>query len=176
AVAGTFATRSNVFLERIEDYRTVAEVVVGGQGDIERLLDATARIATRSTTLLEDAASDFDVTVRSMAAVLRGVYDERELIPAAFDTIGAFFDMLGAGMRMPGPPGSGKNLTALKGFVTVDLCLVYGVCLLPEGGIAPPSGPAPPVPTPAPAPAPTPGPITVPLLDDLLSDLGLSPS
>ena len=55
------------------------------------------------------------------------------MIPAAFDTVGAFFDMLGAGMRLPGPDG--KKLTALKGFVTADICLVFGVCLLPDGGI-----------------------------------------
>src|SRR3546814_14600368 len=50
-----------------------------------------------------------------------------------FDAVGAFFDMLGAGMRLPGPDG--KKLTALKGFITVDLCMVYGVCVLPEGGL-----------------------------------------
>ena len=149
-VTTTTATRSDRFLARLDDYRTVAEVVAGGEGDLDALLDATATIATRSATLLEDAATDFDVTVRSVAAVLRGIYDERELIPAAFDTVGAFFDMLGAGMRLPGPDG--KRLTALKGFITADLCLVFGVCVLPEGGLgatttptlagtSPPSGP-----------------------------------
>ena len=35
--------------------------------------------------------------------------------------------------RLPGPDG--KKLTALKGFITADVCLVFGVCVLPEGGI-----------------------------------------
>ncbi len=132
-VTTTIASRSDRFLNRLGDYRTVADAVAGRAGDLDALLDATAAIATRGATLLEDAATEFDLTVRSIAAVLHGIYAERARVPAAFDTIGAFFDMLGAGMRLPGPDG--KKLTALKGFITVDLCLVFGVCLLPEGGL-----------------------------------------
>jgi len=132
-VTTTIATRTDRFLTRLDDYRTVAEVAAGGEGDLDALLDAIATIATRASTLLEDAAAEFDLTVRSIAAVLHGIYDERTRIPAAFDTVGAFFDMLGAGMRLPGPDG--KKLTALKGFITVDLCLVFGICVLPDGGL-----------------------------------------
>src|SRR3546814_20090926 len=68
-----------------------------------------------------------------MARMLGTDHADRERIPSMFDAVGAFFDMLGAGMRLPGPDG--KKLTALKGFITVDLCMVYGVCVLPEGGM-----------------------------------------
>ena len=96
-------------------------------------LDTTAHLATRGTHLVTDSAGDFDVTVRAMARILRTVHADRDRIPSMFDAVGAFFDMLGAGMRLPGPDG--KKLTALKGFITIDLCMVYGVCVLPEGGL-----------------------------------------
>jgi len=139
-VTTTIASRSDRFLTRLDDYRTVADVVAGAERDLDTLLDATATIATRGSTLLEDAAAEFDLTVRAVAAVLHGIHDERESIPAAFDTVGAFFDMLGAGMRLPGPDG--KQLTALKGFITVDLCLVFGICVLPDGGLGATTTPA----------------------------------
>ena len=37
------------------------------------------------------------------------------------------------------PDRTASELTALKGFITVDLCLVFGICLLPEGGIGAPA-------------------------------------
>src|SRR3546814_13366439 len=78
-------------------------------------------LATRGSRLVADSADDFDVTVRAMARILGTVHADRERIPSMFDAVGAFFDMLGAGMRLPGPDG--KKLTALKGFITVDLCI-----------------------------------------------------
>ncbi len=152
-VSSTVAARSSTFLERIDAYQTVAGLVGGRDAEVAAVLDAAATIARRSGTLLDDAAADFDVTVRALADVMAGVYAERELVPSSLDAVGAFFDMLGAGMRLPGPDG--KKLTALKGFITVDLCLVYGICLLPEGGIVlpeqqiapPPSAPVPQQPT-----------------------------
>lgn len=139
-VTTTIASRSDRFLTHLGHYRTMAEVIAGAERDLDALLDATATIATRGSTLLHDAATEFDLTIRAVAAVLRGIHDERDRIPAAFDTVGAFFDMLGAGMRLPGPDG--KQLTALKGFITVDLCLVFGICVLPDGGLGATTTPA----------------------------------
>jgi phospholipid/cholesterol/gamma-HCH transport system substrate-binding protein len=140
-VSTSIATRSQRFLDRLDDYRAVAAIAAENGDDVDALLDAMAVVSFRSSTLLRDAAEEFDLTVRATADVLRGIYRERHLIPKAFDTVGAFFDMLGAGMRLPGPDGT--KLTALKGFVTVDLCLVFGVCVLPDGGLSAP--PVPPI-------------------------------
>lgn len=171
-VAGTTASRSGPLLEGLDDYEVVARLVADNAGELVELLDATGTLATRGTRFVGDSAGDFDRTVRAMARIMRTVYDDRERIPATFDAVGAFFDMLGAGMRLPGPDG--KKLTALKGFITADLCLVYGVCVLPEGGLGetttPPllGGGGPPG-TPAPQPGTPPAP--QPLLDDLLGGL-----
>lgn len=132
-VSSTIASRSSTFLDRIDTYKSVADLVGGRDADVAGILDAAATIALRSGTLLDDAAEEFDLTVRAVADVMAGIHSERELLPSSLDAVGAFFDMLGAGMRLPGPDG--KKMTALKGFITVDLCLVYGVCLVPDGGI-----------------------------------------
>jgi len=175
-ITGTTAARSDPFLERTDDFGLVADLVADNADDILAAMDSTATLATRGTRLVADSADDFDVTVRAMARILRTVHADRERIPSMFDAVGAFFDMLGAGMRLPGPDG--KKLTALKGFITVDLCLVYGVCLLPEGGLGPTT--TPPLigggGTPAPGgggtPAPGGGGILGPLLGGLLGPLG----
>jgi|GEM_PF-3846861 phospholipid/cholesterol/gamma-HCH transport system substrate-binding protein len=143
-LSSTIASRSSSFLDRIDRYRSVADLAAGRDADVAGILDAAATIALRSSTLLDDAAAEFDLTVRAVADVMAGIHSERELVPSSLDAVGAFFDMLGAGMRLPGPDG--KKLTALKGFITVDLCLVYGICLLPDGGIQRPDQQLPPPP------------------------------
>ena len=171
-VAGAAASRSGPFLDRLDDYQIVARLVADHAGELVDLLDATGTLATRGARFVADSSGDFDRTVRAMARIMRTVYEDRERIPATFDAVGAFFDMLGAGMRLPGPDG--KKLTALKGFITADLCLVYGVCVLPDGGLGetttPPllGGGGTPG-TPAPQPGTTPAP--QPSLDDLLGEL-----
>lgn len=132
-VTGTAADRSDELLARTGDFDVVAGLVADNAADLVAALDTTAHLATRGTHLVTDSAGDFDVTVRAMARILRTVHADRDRIPSMFDAVGAFFDMLGAGMRLPGPDG--KKLTALKGFITIDLCMVYGVCVLPEGGL-----------------------------------------
>ncbi|HEY1119853.1 MAG TPA: MCE family protein [Acidimicrobiales bacterium] len=180
-VAGTTASRSGPVLDGLDDYEIVARLVADHAGELVDLLDATGTLATRGTTFITDSAGDFDRTVRAMARIMRTVYDDRQRIPATFDAVGAFFDMLGAGMRLPGPDG--KKLTALKGFITADLCLVYGVCLLPDGGLGettvPPlvgGGPGTPSPLPLPglptAPQPEPDGLLDGLLGGLLGPLG----
>jgi phospholipid/cholesterol/gamma-HCH transport system substrate-binding protein len=144
-LSSTIASRSSTFLDRVGTYQTVADLVAGRDADVAGILDAAATIALRSGTLLDDAAAEFDLTVRALADVMAGIHSERELVPSSLDAVGAFFDMLGAGMRLPGPDG--KKLTALKGFITADLCLVYGICLLPDGGIERPQQQIPPPPT-----------------------------
>lgn len=170
-ITGTTAARSDPFLDRTDDFDVVARLVADNADDLLAAMDGAATLATRGTRLVADSADDFDVTVAAMARILRTVHADRERIPSMFDAVGAFFDMLGAGMRLPGPDG--KKLTALKGFITVDLCMVYGVCLLPEGGLGETT--TPPLigggdGDPAPAPGGT-GPILGPVLDPLLDPL-----
>ena len=86
---------------------------------------------------MELTAQDFDLAVRSLASIVDTVHAEQDRVPEALNTVGAFFDFLSDPMRLPGPDGT--TLTALKGFITVDLCLVYGICLLPGGAITRPS-------------------------------------
>jgi phospholipid/cholesterol/gamma-HCH transport system substrate-binding protein len=139
-IATTVASRNAGFLGRLASYQSLAQLLVDHASDLEATFLTSTRLAERVDQLVLDAAQDFDATVRTAAILLSGIYEDRDLLPAALDTVGAFFDMLGAGMRLPGPDG--KNLTALKGFITADLCLVFGVCLLPEGGLTAPAGSA----------------------------------
>ncbi len=177
-LSATIASRSSTFLDRVGTYRSVADLVAGRDTDVAAILDAAATIALQSGTLLDDAAAEFDITVRAVADVMAGIYSQRELVPSSLDAVGAFFDMLGAGMRLPGPDG--KKLTALKGFITVDLCMVYGICLLPDGGIqrpdqqlpSPPAGPGAPTVPGLPLPQPPAGDGLLEIIGGLLDPIG----
>lgn len=127
------ASRADTLLRTVDDVRVVSSLLAERDDDLRSLFATSEAVAGRLAGLIDTSAEEIDLSVRAMAAVIRGIYDQRELLPRALDTVGAFFEMLGAGMRLPGPDG--KNLTALKGFIVADLCLVYGVCLLPNGSV-----------------------------------------
>jgi len=132
-VTTTTASRADTLLRTVDDVRVVSSLLADRGDDLRSLFATSEAVAARIAGLIDTSAQEIDVSVRAMAAVIRGIYDERELLPRALDTVGAFFEMLGAGMRLPGPDG--KNMVALKGFIVADLCLVYGVCLLPNGSV-----------------------------------------
>lgn len=173
-VSSALASRSAQFVGSIDDLRVLAEVTTEHRGDLTKLLDTTRAVAATGGGLVELTADDFDLTVRSIASVVGSVYKERDRVPDALDTVGAFFKMLADPMRLPGPDGT--TLTALKGFITVDLCLVYGICALPGGSVGS-SGSTAASPTAARPPAGTPSQSTQTDLSGLaaLADLLLAP-
>lgn len=131
--SSSFAAHSGAFIDSIDDLRTLAALTNEHRDDLTSLLDTTRAVAAAGTGLLELASDDFDLTVRSIAAVVDAVFDNRERVPDALDTVGAFFAMLSDPMRLPGPDGT--TFEALKGFITLDVCLVYGICVVPGGTI-----------------------------------------
>jgi phospholipid/cholesterol/gamma-HCH transport system substrate-binding protein len=131
--SSSFAAHSGAFIDSIDDLRTLAALTNEHGDDLTSLLDTTRAVAAAGTGLLELSSDDFDLTVRSIAAVVDAVFDNRERVPDALDTVGAFFAMLSDPMRLPGPDGT--TFEALKGFITLDVCLVYGVCVVPGGAI-----------------------------------------
>src|SRR5690606_4255977 len=82
-LSSTIASRSSSFLDRIDRYRSVADLAAGRDADVAGILDAAATIALRSSTLLDDAAAEFDLTVRAVADVMAGIHSERELVPSS---------------------------------------------------------------------------------------------
>lgn len=138
AVASSaFAAHSGAFIDSIDDLRRLAALANEHRDDLTSLLDTTRAVAAAGTGLLELSSDDFDLTVRSIAAVVDAVFENRERVPDALDTVGAFFAMLSDPMRLPGPDGT--TFEALKGFITLDVCLVYGICVVPGGTIGPES-------------------------------------
>src|SRR5690606_414886 len=94
---------------------------------LERLLDATNGISRTFAKLLRDNQGELDVTLRSVGAFINDIHLEAERIPELIDMLGTFFGRLSDVIRFDGPAGT--KMAALRGFISLDLCLVYGVCL-----------------------------------------------
>lgn len=125
-VATTAAGSTDAFLSTVSDLRTILSTVNVHEDDLDALLDQTVAISNTFAGLLDDNRYEFGVTVESIAQLIHGVYEESEHIPDLIDLIGTFFGRLSDVIRLPGPEGT--TLAGLRGFISLDLCLVYGIC------------------------------------------------
>lgn len=123
----TFAAHSGDIVSIGDDLDQLIEAGLGDPDGIERLLDATTGISTTFAKLLRDNEGTLDVTLRSLGSFINDISAEGERIPEFLDMLGTFFGRLSDVIRMPAP--AGKEMAALRGFISLDLCLVYGICL-----------------------------------------------
>jgi phospholipid/cholesterol/gamma-HCH transport system substrate-binding protein len=160
ALATELADHAGAARSITEDLATVLPVLTEEPDRLGDLLDATSAISASFADLLADNAHQIDTSILAVATFVAGVDERASEIPAFVDLIGSFFGRLSDVIRFEAP--AGKQMAGLRGFIALDLCLVYGVC---------PLGPAvdadiealaaaPPTPT-------TPGPFS-PMLDLLL--------
>jgi phospholipid/cholesterol/gamma-HCH transport system substrate-binding protein len=131
ALTGVAADHADDIVATIDGLSTVLPVFTDDPGQLDELLDVTNRISTTFTGLLEDHEADIDAAIRTLAGFVDGVYQESEDIPEIIDLVGTFFGRLADVIRMP--TASGKQMAALRGFVALDLCMVFGICLGPGG-------------------------------------------
>jgi phospholipid/cholesterol/gamma-HCH transport system substrate-binding protein len=125
-VATTAAGSTHAALSTVSDLRTLLATVNEHPDDVGVLLEQTVAISNRFAALLDDNRHEFGVTIESIAQLIHGVYEQSEHIPDLIDLIGTFFGRLSDVIRLPGPEGT--TLAGLRGFISLDLCLVYGIC------------------------------------------------
>lgn len=102
---------------------------------ISQLLDVTDEISSTFARLLRDNADELDTTIRSVGSFIANISIEADEIPDFIDMLGTFFGRLADVIRFDGP--SETRMAALRGFISLDLCLVYGVCPLGAAGAGP---------------------------------------
>lgn len=130
-LSGTLAAHGDDIVAIGDDLNTLVDAAFADPERIDRLLDATTDISSMFAGLLRDNAGAIDTTIRSVGAFLANIEVEADRVPELIDMVGTFFGRLADVIRFDGPAGT--RMAGLRGFISLDLCLVYGVC---PGGAA----------------------------------------
>ena len=126
AITTAAADRSATFVTTVDDLRTLLPVIADHGDDLDALLDQTTTIAATAAGLFEDNRQELATTIEAFATLVHGVYGESARIPDLLDLVGTFFGRLSDVIRIPAPGGA--QMAALRGFISLDLCTIYGVC------------------------------------------------
>ena len=126
ALSAVTAARSGQIVTTIDSLRALVPLLVERADDIDQLLAATTSISTDFATLLADNRAAVDSFVIGTGRFVDGVYQHGEQLPQFIDLIATFFGRLSDIIRMPGPEGT--QLAALRGFISLEPCLLLGLC------------------------------------------------
>jgi phospholipid/cholesterol/gamma-HCH transport system substrate-binding protein len=134
-LSGTYAAHAEDILTVGANLDTLVDAAFDDPDRLEQLLDVTTGISSTFARLLRDNAEELDTTIRSVGSFIADISVEADKIPELIDMLGTFFGRLADVIRFDGP--SGTRMAALRGFISLDLCLVYGVCPLGATAAAP---------------------------------------
>ncbi|HJR24266.1 MAG TPA: MlaD family protein [Acidimicrobiales bacterium] len=129
ALATTLADHADDARGITDDLATLLPVVTEEPGRIDELLDATTAISDSFADLIEENGEELDATIRAVATFVDGVATRAEEIPDFLHLIDSFFGRLSDVIRFDAP--GAKQMAGLRGFIALDPCLVYGLCLVP---------------------------------------------
>lgn len=122
----TFAGRGDQLLATLDNAETLISAL-GDGSDLDDLLDMTTVISSTFADLLRDNTQNLDVTIDSVAAFISGVDAESDKLPDMLDLVGSFFGRLSDIIRFEGPGDTLMGGT--RTFISLDLCLTYGLCV-----------------------------------------------
>jgi phospholipid/cholesterol/gamma-HCH transport system substrate-binding protein len=126
-LSDTFATSAGDLLATGRNATTLLEALTDDPERFDELLGVTIDLSETFADLLRDNEASIDVAVTSVSAFIAGVDAEADQLPEFLDMVGTFFGRFSDVIRFDGPAGT--KMAALRGFVALDLCLVYGVCV-----------------------------------------------
>ena len=127
ALAGTLADHAEDARSITEDLATALPAVTGERGRLDELLDATTAIAGSFADLIADNDEELDTTIRAVATFVDGVAARADQIPDFLHLLDSVFGRLADVIRFDGPADT--QMAGLRGFISLDPCVVYGVCL-----------------------------------------------
>ena len=125
-LSGTVVAHADDIVAIDHDVDTILDAALDDPERLDQLLDVTTGISTTFARLLRDNEGALDTTIRSVGAFLANVTVEADKIPELIDMVGTFFGRFADVIRFDGPGGT--RMAGLRGFISLDLCLVYGVC------------------------------------------------
>lgn len=168
-LSGELAARSDDFIAGARDLNVALPVLNARATQFETLLVELERLSLEAADLLEDNAAFIDAVYTDGQATLDTLFANRsQLIPLVIG-LRQFTETLGSTSRIP--LGDGTFMTAVKGLLGGEACLLLPC---PGGGVpAAATTGAPPVAPPVPAPVTEAPPLGLPLLEPLQDVLGI---
>ncbi|MGH9274641.1 MAG: MlaD family protein [Acidimicrobiales bacterium] len=133
-LSGTFAGHADDILAIGSNLEAVVDAGLTDPDHVDQLLDVTTEISSTFARLLRDNEDELDTTIRSVGSFIADISVEADQIPELIDMLGTFFGRLSDVIRFDAP--SDTRMAALRGFISLDLCLVYGVCPLGASAVA----------------------------------------
>lgn len=127
-LSSTYAAHADDILAIGSNLDAIIDAGLADPDRFEQLLDVASEISSTFATLLRDNADELDTTIRSVGSFIADISIEADEIPDFIDMLGTFFGRLADIIRFDGP--SDTRMAGLRGFISLDLCLVYGVCPL----------------------------------------------
>lgn len=125
-LSDTFASHGDDILAIGSNLATIIDAGLDEPDRVEQLLDVTTEISSTFARLLRDNEDELDTTIRAVGSFIADISIEADQIPELIDMLGTFFGRLSDVIRFDGP--SDTRMAGLRGFISLDLCLVYGVC------------------------------------------------
>ena len=127
ALASTLADHAEDARSITEDLADALPPLTSGTGRLDDLLDATTAIAGSFADLIADNDQELDATIRAVATFVDGVDARADQIPDLLHLVDSFFGRLADVIRFDAPGDA--QMAGLRGFISLDPCLVYGACL-----------------------------------------------
>ncbi len=127
SLATTLAEHADDARSITEDLGEVLPVLTEHPGRLDELLGATTAISGSFADLLADNAEELDATITAVATFIDGVHARSEQIPDFLHLVDSFFGRLSDVIRFDGPGPT--QMAGLRGFIALDPCLVYGLCV-----------------------------------------------
>lgn len=125
-LAAFASSRASQITSLLDDAAELLPIASERADDVDRLLAATTSLATDLAQLLDDNRASIDAFVLGTARFADGVYLQAAEIPGFVDLLATFFGRLTDVIRMPAPEG--LRAAALRGFISLEPCLLLGVC------------------------------------------------
>jgi phospholipid/cholesterol/gamma-HCH transport system substrate-binding protein len=126
-IVGVVSDHADDIVATVDDLDALLPTFTAHADDVGHLLEVTDRISSTFAGLLQQHSTDIDSVIRTLAGFVDGVYDEAARIPDIIDLVGTFFGRLADVIRFP--TAEQKQMAALRGFIAIDLCLIFDVCV-----------------------------------------------
>lgn len=120
------SSRAGQLTDLMDDTQELLPIVIEQADDIDALLAATTSVATDITQLLADNQASIDAFVVGTGRFADGIYLHADEIPGFIALLDTFFGRLSDVIRMPAPEG--HRAAALRGFISLEPCLLLGAC------------------------------------------------
>jgi phospholipid/cholesterol/gamma-HCH transport system substrate-binding protein len=119
-LSGTFGDRGQTIVGLTGDFNRLSPVLTDRPDHIARLLDGTARLASRAGDTLDRHGTKIGQFIDAGGGIVDVIYAELRNVPILLDALNGFFGGISQVIRVPGPDGT--LLAQMDNYFQSDVC------------------------------------------------------